>query len=67
MSQEVSLDRQQQAVRRELNMRQRVYPRWVANGKMTQAKADEEIAAMAAVLATLERLVAEANPQPPLL
>ena len=31
---------------RELLMRRRVYPRWVAAGRMTQAKADEEIAVM---------------------
>ena len=28
------------AARRELGMRRRVYPRWVTNGKMTQATAD---------------------------
>ncbi len=49
----VSLDRQREAVARELNMRVRVYPRWVADGRMTKAKADEEIACMQAVLKTL--------------
>lgn len=42
------------AVERELEMRRRVYPRWVANGKMKQGTADEEIRRMEAVLATLE-------------
>lgn len=46
------------AVRRELNMRRRVYPRWVSNGKMNQAKADEETAVMEAIVADYERQVA---------
>ena len=45
------------AVRRELNMRRRVYPRWVSNGKMNQAKADEETAVMEAIVADYERQV----------
>lgn len=36
---------------RELRMRQRVYPRWVAAGKMTRGDAEREIAAMAAIAA----------------
>ena len=44
-------------VERELRMRRRVYPRWVEDGRISQAKADAEIAAMEAVLATLQQLV----------
>ena len=51
-----SLDAQIACVRRELALRQRVYPRWVAASKMKQAKADEEIAAMQAVHDTLAKL-----------
>lgn len=40
-------------VEREIAMRHRVYPRWVAAGKLTQAKADAEIAAMTAVRESL--------------
>ena len=36
---------------RELKMRVRVYPRWVAGGKMSQAKADAEIAIMREIVA----------------
>jgi hypothetical protein len=43
-------------VERELAMRRRAYPRWTEAGKMTQAKADAEIRAMAAVLETLRDL-----------
>lgn len=45
-------------VTREIGMRERVYPRWVADKKMKQEKADHEIAAMKAVLATLVGLQA---------
>lgn len=44
-------------VTRELNMRRRVYPRWVESGKMTQAKADHEIRVMEAIAADYERQV----------
>lgn len=54
----VPLDRQIKAVERELAMRRRVYPSWVAKGRMSQANADEEIAAMEAVLATLRQAAA---------
>lgn len=47
------------AARRELGMRRGVYPRRVADGKMKQAKADHEIAAMEAIIATLEAVEAK--------
>lgn len=50
----VSIDRQIAAVKREIKLRRMVYPERVARERMTQAKADEEIAVMQAVLATLE-------------
>ena len=37
------------AAEREVKMRRRVYPRWVADGKMTQVQADREIAIMEAI------------------
>lgn len=54
----VPLDRQIACVGRELGMRRGVYPKWVTAGRMTPAKAAEEIAAMAAVYDTLKRLQA---------
>jgi len=33
-------------LRRELALRQRVYPKWVARGAMAQAKADKELELM---------------------
>ena len=52
----VSLADQMDCVRREIALRERAYPRWIAAGKMTQAKAGREIELMRRVLATLEGL-----------
>ncbi|WP_291295346.1 hypothetical protein [Elioraea sp.] len=41
-------------VTREIEMRRRVYPRWVQDGRMKPTKAQAEIEAMEAVLATLK-------------
>ncbi|MBS8227138.1 hypothetical protein [Vannielia litorea] len=40
-----------EAARREAELRRRVYPRWVADGRMTQAEADRQIAVMEAIAA----------------
>lgn len=52
----ITLDEQIDCVRREISMRRRVYPRWIDAWRMTEERADHEIAAMEAVLATLESL-----------
>jgi hypothetical protein len=49
----VHIDEQIKAAEREVQMRTSVYPRRVAGGQMSQKKADEEIARMQAVVATL--------------
>lgn len=51
---DVPIDEQVTCVKREIAMRERVYPRWVASNRMTPAKAKTEIETMKAVLATLE-------------
>ena len=48
-----TLQAQVDCVEREIRKRRQVYPRQVAAGRLTQAKADYEIACMEAVLATL--------------
>ena len=53
----IALPRQIECVDRELMFRRRCYPRWVKDGKMTQAKADTEIACMDAVRKTLENVL----------
>ena len=52
----ITIERQIACVRREISMRRHVYPGWVERGKMTQGQADEQIACMEAVRATLEQL-----------
>jgi hypothetical protein len=52
----VEIGDQLKAAKREAALRRRVYPRWVEGKRMTQAKADDEIAAMDAIVETLERL-----------
>lgn len=52
----VSIESQIECVKREIGMREHVYPRRVADQKMTQSLADRELANMRAVLATLEAL-----------
>lgn len=49
----IPLTEQIKCVEREISMRERVYPAWVQANRMTQRKADDEIAAMRAVLETL--------------
>lgn len=58
----ISLDEQIASVRREISMRERVYPRWVESKRLAQQKADAETNAMRAVLATLEGLRAQQRP-----
>jgi hypothetical protein len=53
---EVSLIQQIASVERELHIRNRVYPRWVAEGRMKEDTCRHELAAMAAVLETLRTL-----------
>lgn len=52
-----SIAQQIAAVEREIAMREYVFPRRVADKKMTQAKADHELTVMRAVLATLKKLL----------
>jgi hypothetical protein len=54
---QVSLERQLRCVEREIGWRRRVYPQRVAVRRMTQAQADEEIAVMTAVAATLRQMI----------
>jgi hypothetical protein len=54
VAEKVTLEQQVAAVAREIAMRRNVYPRWVAAGKMEQAEAEHQVAAMNAVIATLK-------------
>lgn len=67
MDNPIALEQQIAAVEREIGFRKRCYPRWVDGHKMTRAKADHEIAAMEAVLATLQACTSLAPAQASLL
>ena len=56
MNAHVPITDQIACVERELRMRARVYPAWIAGGRMTREKADQETRAMEAVLETLRGL-----------
>jgi hypothetical protein len=56
----VSLSDQIAEVKREIDMRKRVYIRLIDSGKITAAEAEQRTLAMAAVLKTLE-MVSEAR------
>lgn len=58
----IALTEQIAEVKREIAMRKRVYPRRIADARMTQEQADRQIAAMEAVLATLQS-VTKPSPQ----
>lgn len=52
----ISYQRQRICAEREVVQRRRVYPRLVEGGRMTQRKADDELATMAAIVETLKAL-----------
>jgi hypothetical protein len=47
---DVTAERKRAELEREIRMREKVYPRWVAQGKMSAAEADARILVMRAVL-----------------
>lgn len=54
----IPLEQQIDEVRREIALRQNVYPKFVTNGRLSQAQADKQQRAMIAVLATLQGIAA---------
>lgn len=52
----VSLDEQIACLEREIRVREACYPKWVAEKRMLQKKADHELAAMRAVLTTVKSI-----------
>ena len=61
----MTLDDQIRCVGREIGLRRNVYPKFLASGRITQEKADYEMAAMEAVYETLKRLRAEEGAKVP--
>ncbi|CAB4223412.1 hypothetical protein UFOVP1670_43 [uncultured Caudovirales phage] len=54
----VPIDVQIACIDREIGFRQRTYKRWVPDGKITQAAADAEMAALVGVMGTLQAVAA---------
>jgi hypothetical protein len=55
----VTLEEQIAEARRELALRRQCYPAWVKAGKLTHDEAYHQLAAMAAIVQTLQRLEVE--------
>jgi hypothetical protein len=60
-----SLKEQLACAKRELALRRRVYPTFVAAKRMNVFKAEEEMDAMAAIVTTLQELVDRETPKLP--
>ena len=63
MAEPISIQEQIAEVKRELSLRERVYPRLIAGGKITAQIAERNTARLIAVLRTLE-LVERHEPMP---
>lgn len=63
----ITITDQLASAKRELRMRRRVYPQWVASKRLHQDTADHEIACMEAIVATLEGLAPKEPEQGALL
>ncbi len=53
----VTITEQIKGVRREIDYRKRFYPKWVADGRITQKEADYQIELMEYVLNTLQAVL----------
>ncbi|MDQ3750434.1 MAG: hypothetical protein M3367_15675 [Acidobacteriota bacterium] len=62
-AQQITLEEMSKEISRELVTRKRVYPRWVADGKINQQTADFRCLVLEALLRKLCREVADASPQ----
>jgi len=66
-TQQITLDEMSKEISRELVTRKRVYPRWIADGKITQQVADYRCLVLETLLRKLCREIADAAPQKELL
>ena len=53
----VTINEQIKGVRREIDYRKRLYPKWVSNGRMTQKEANYQIELMEYVVNTLQAVL----------
>jgi hypothetical protein len=61
--QQITIDEQINEVKREIAMRNKVYPKWIEAGSMKKSKADFQVLVMEAVLISLQAIAKEKAPQ----
>ena len=61
--QQITIDEQIAEVKREIAMRNKVYPKWTESGSLTKRKADFQILVMEAVLISLQEIARQKAPQ----
>ena len=61
--QQITIDEQIAEVKREIAMRQKVYPKWTEAGSSPKQKADFQILVMEAVLISLQEIARQKAPQ----
>lgn len=61
----ITLDQEIAELRREIAMRRRLYPQWVANNRLTQEAASRQIDCLEATLARLQAIKGERAPSLP--
>jgi hypothetical protein len=59
----ISYEEQLAEARREIALRERVYPRWINEGKMSSFRAKRHIEVMRAIADTLAELAKQASPE----
>lgn len=57
----LGLDHQIRCVKREVYLRERVYPAFIRQGRLTETEADYQLRAMRSVLKTLEAVARDGN------
>ncbi len=61
--QQITIDEQIAEVKREIAMREKVYPKWIELGSLPKQKADFQILVMEAVLILLEEIAKQKSSQ----
>ncbi len=61
--QQITTDEQIAEVKREIAMRNKVYPKWIEAGSMKKSKAGFQILVMEAVLISLQEIAKQKAPQ----
>lgn len=60
---QITIDEQIAEVKREIAMRNKVYPKWIESGSLTKPKADFQILVMETVLISLQEMARQKAPQ----